>query len=308
MDKITVLNKDICYCAEELKDAEDLKFPRITMELYETDISALQEFIANEKAEEFTEEYWILYNFATDCKYSEHIQPELIRYLLPFYYKTIEQVVTYGYGDKNAVDIYYEFNKAIFFNQKNFIYAVGEKNYQYLMEYYIEQTIYCMEMENSGMLDWVSLFNTTVAFCNDNIRLLFKRIFKGSLNIKYAFFQYLSVLLFKESDNLLAVNESGAFWTSTIWYFDDGYFTRNFFWNDDVVNFFDQKINRERIETLFTEVKPFICDILGSEVSVLFQDEMNQSFATGIFYSRKAEFLKKINSVSKEETYWDKTF
>ena len=34
------------------------------------------------------------------------------------------------YNNKIATDIYYEFNLAMFFNQKNFRYAVGERNYQ----------------------------------------------------------------------------------------------------------------------------------------------------------------------------------
>lgn len=285
----------------------DSKFLKVTMDLYETDLSELQKFIANEKIEEeFTEEYLILYNFATDCKYSEHIQPELIRYLLPFYYKTIEQAVIYG--NKIAVDIYYEFNLAIFFNKKNFLYAVGEENYQYIMEYYIDQTISCMEMENLGMLDWVSLFNTTVAFSNDNIRQLFKKIFRGSVKIKYSFFKYLSVLLFKESDNLLATNESRTFWTSNIWDFDDGYFKKRFFWCDDVVEYFDEEINRERIEALFKEVKPLICDIFEPELVEVFYQEMNHSFDTGIFRGRKAEYLKKINCQSGNYTYWDANF
>lgn len=107
---------------------------QITMKLYETDIHTLQEFIANESIDgAFSEKYLILYNFVTDCIYSEDIQPELIRYLLPFYLKSMEQAVIYenhDYLQKTAMDIYFEFNDAMFFNQKNFKYAVGEKNYQ----------------------------------------------------------------------------------------------------------------------------------------------------------------------------------
>lgn len=285
----------------------DFKLPQITMELYETDIEPLQKFMANAKMEEeFTEEYLILYNFATDCIYSESIQPDLIRYLLPFYLKTMEQAVLYE--NKVAVDIYYEFNNAVFFNQKNFQYAVGEKYYQYIMEYYINQTIKKMEIQSINMLDWVSLFNTTVAFCKNNIRWLFSKIFEGSLKVKYSFFQYLSVLLFKESDNLLAANESREFWTSDIWDFDDGYFSRTFFWCDDAVEFFDKEINREQVEALFKEVKPFLYSILEPEVVELFCEEMNQSFVKGIFCDRKAEYLKKIKCKEKKYTYWDTTF
>lgn len=285
----------------------NIKFPKITMEFYETDIGTLQKFIQSEKIEgEFTEEYLILYDFADDCRYSECIQPELIRYLLPFYFKTIEQAVIYE--NKVAVDIYSQFNSAIFFNQKNFEKAVGEKSYQYIMEYYINQTIKSMEIKNLGMQGWVSLFNTTVAFGNGNIRRLFQKIFEGSRKVKYSFFQYLSVLLFKESDNLLVVNEARAFGTSDIWDFDNGYCTNNFFWSNDAVEFFDKEISRERIEVLFNEIKPFLCDILEPELIQLFRAEMSQSFDVGVFHNRKAEYLKKINCKSEKYTYWDTTF
>lgn len=277
------------------------------MEFYETDVYALQNFIANEKVEgEFTNEYVILYDFATDCRYNKCIQPELIRLLLPFYLKTVEKAVLFD--NKVAVEIYEEFNSAIFLNTKNFIKAVGEKEYEYIMKYYIELTIRKMEMLNPYLLEGASLFNTTVAFENDNIHQLFHKIFEGTFEAKFSFFKYLSVLLFKESDNLLAVNEVRAFWTSDIWDFAGGMLSGEWFWRDTVVEFFDKEINKEKIETLFTEVKPLICDILGSELVVLLQDEMNQSFATGIFHSRKAEFLKKINCISKKKIYWVTTF
>lgn len=285
---------------------------QITMKLYETDIHTLQEFIANESIDgAFSEKYLILYNFVTDCIYSEDIQPELIRYLLPFYLKSMEQAVIYenhDYLQKTAMDIYFEFNDAMFFNQKNFKYAVGEKNYQYIMEYYISQTLKKMEIQNCYMLEWVSLFNTTAALDNNNIRRLFHEIFKGSLKIKYSFFQYLSILLFKENDNLLAINETQEFWTSHIWDFDDGYFSKKFFWNDAIIKFFDREINRKRIETLFGEIKPFIYHILEPKLVELFYEEMNESLDSGIFYNRKTEYLKKINDTSREYIYWDTTF
>ncbi|MCI8410220.1 MAG: hypothetical protein HFJ09_13275 [Lachnospiraceae bacterium] len=263
--------------------------------------------MANTKIEEeFTGEYLILYNFAIDCTYSECIQPDLIRYLLLFYFKAMEQAVLYE--NNVAIDVYFEFNNAVFFNQKNFQYSVGEKNFQYIMDYYMKQTLKKMEMQNLSMLDWISLFNTTVAFCENNIHRLFFKIFKGSLSIKYAFFRYLSVLLFKESDNLLAVNESREFWTSDIWDFDGGCFDNNFYWCDDVVRFFDKEINKERIQALFKEIEPLLYHILEPEAIDLFRDEMNQSFVVGVFEHRKAEYLKKINCKSKEYMYWYTTF
>lgn len=100
------------------------------------------------------------------------------------------------------------------------------------MEYYRKHTIKKMEMQNKYILEWVSLFNTTVAFGNNNIQKLFHQIFEGSNKVKYSFFQYLSILLFKENDNLCAVNETKDFWTSDIWNFDDGCISERFLYWD----------------------------------------------------------------------------
>lgn len=190
--------------------------PQITMELFETDKDTLQEFILTKKLEdEFTEEYLILYDFAMDCKYAGEIQSDLIKFLLPFYFKAIQQAVLNE--NKVAIEIYFEFNLALFKNQENVKQAIGEKEYQRVMDYYIEQTLTKMETETPAMLEWVAIFNTTIALEDNNIRKLFSKIFQGSKRVKYVFFQ----LLFKESDNLLAVNETKAFWSSEVWEFDD---------------------------------------------------------------------------------------
>lgn len=280
-------------------------FP-ITMKLYETDLYELQTFIANEKIEgEITEKYLILFNFAEDCRYSEWIQAELIRYLLPFYCKAIEQAVIYE--DKIAREVYMQFNSAIFLKRKNFQLALGEDNYQFMMEYYMKQTIWCMEMEHAGILDWVPLFNTTVAFGKENLLRLFQRIFEGSFKVKCSFFRYLSVLLFKENDNLLAMNETRAYWTSDIWNFDSQ-LSEDFYWDKDIVAYFDKEIGRERVEGLFQEVKEFIEHFLGDELLQLFAMEMEQSFNTGVFHGRKTEYLQKISCKSEKYKYWDNCF
>ncbi|MGN6714469.1 hypothetical protein [Anaerocolumna jejuensis] len=279
------------------------KYFKITMPLFETDICVLQEFIANEKIEgELTEKYLILYNFAADCIYSKSIQPELIKYLLPFYFKVIEQAVMYK--DKIAIDIYCNFNSALFINQKNFMYAVGEKNYEYIMENYIKQIIKRMEEDNLRILDWISLFNTTVAFYKDNILLLFKKIFEGSLSIKYSFLKYLSVLLFKESDNLFVLGELEAYWTDNIWCFDSQV-SDDFYWSKDIIEYYNKEINQQRIEFLFKEVKPLLCNIIEFKLVDLVSEEINQSFITGIFYNRKAEYLQKMNCKSGKYKCWD---
>lgn len=172
------------------------------------------------------------------------------------------------------------------------------------MEYYIKQTIKRMETDNLCILDWISLFNTTVAFYKDNILLLFQKVFEGSSRIKYSFFTYLSVLLFKESDNLLAVNESEAYWTDYLWCFDSQV-SDDLFWSKDVIEYFDKEISQERIKTLFNEVKPLLCDVHEAKIVDLVGEEINQSFTTGIFYNRKAEYLQKMNCKSGKYKSWD---
>ena len=137
---------------------------------------------------------------------------------------------------------------------------------------------------------------------------LFQKIFEGSVKVKISFFQYLSVFLFKESDNLLIVNMPEAFWTSRVWDFDDGYFTHSFYWNKEITEIFDREINEERIKSLFQQIKLWICDFLGAELTELFEEEIEQSFVSGIFQNRKAEFLEKISNGADRELYWDNTF
>ncbi len=279
---------------------------QITMDLYETDILNLQEFIRYEEIEgDITENYLVLFNFAEDCQYAEYIQPELIEYLLPFYLQMIDQAVVYG--NKIAIDIYSEFNFALFRNQRNFRNAISESCYQNVMQCYIKKTVRNMAIKTSGMLEWVGLYNITIALDKDNISKLFESIFGGSLKVKYAFFKYISVLLFKESDNLLAVDEMKAFWTSDIWDFDTWH-AKDIYWSDDSIEYFNKKITRERIEFLYGEVKPLICDIFEPELVELFSEEMEQSFSTGVFFERKAELLKKISCCYSSNKYWDSTF
>lgn len=282
-------------------------YPRITMELDGTG-SALQKFIANTKLEdEWTEEYLILFNFAEVCAYSEDIQPDLMVYLLPFYFKNMEQALIYK--NRTAIDVYLRFNQTLFCNQENVKYAIGEKSYEDMMEYYRNWIIKSMEIDKVHLADWVSLFNTTVAFRNDNICQLFQRIFSESIKIKFAFFQYLSVFLFKESDNLLAVNEERAFWTNDIWDFDGDYaLSREFFWSGDIIEYFDKQITQERIEVLFREIKPLLCNIHEAELVDYIDREINQSFASGFFNKRKAEYLQKMSCKCKGEKdrIWNK--
>ena len=50
--------------------------PSIVMPLYETEREVLERFMESVCIEEkISEDYLILYNFASDCKYAEEIQP-----------------------------------------------------------------------------------------------------------------------------------------------------------------------------------------------------------------------------------------
>ena len=263
-----------------------VKKPEVKMNLYETDKDVLKSFITNEKIDGvFTEKYLILQNFADDCRFSSDIQPELMEYLLPFYLRIIEEAIMHQ--NKMAEDIYSQFNSMIFFNQQNFKNSVGEK-YPYVMEYYVEQTVKRMEMGNKTILGDISLFNTTIAFDRNNIVKLFDKIYGGSLAIKYSFFKYISVLLFKESDNLLAINEERPFWTSEIWDFD-AQFSDAFFWNQEIVQYYERHVTRQEIEEVFKDITPILYNSLGKELMNLFSSEMEKSFATGTFEKRKKE-------------------
>ncbi|MFG6394278.1 MAG: hypothetical protein K1W24_08920 [Lachnospiraceae bacterium] len=174
------------------------EFPNIDMEFYETDTDILQNFITTVKTDgQFTEEYLILYDFATDLKYQVYINPGLIKYLLPFYLKTMEEAVVLN--NKTAMDIYCAFNEALFFNRQNFISAMGNEPFNYI-------------------------------------------------------------------------------------------------------------INEKYIKSLFKETKNLVYKYIGKEIASLFCEEIDRSFNTGIFYSRKKEFLEKISSAQKKEFYWDNTF
>ena len=116
---------------------------------------------------------------------------------------------------------------------------------EYLLPFYLR--IIEEEMGNKTILGDISLFNTTIAFDRNNIVKLFDKIYGGSLAIKYSFFKYISVLLFKESDNLLAINEERPFWTSEIWDFD-AQFSDAFFWNQEIVQYYERHVTRQEIE------------------------------------------------------------
>lgn len=282
----------------------DFKVPSINMILYETETEVLQKFLLTQKIEDdFSEKYLILYNFATDCRYVDYIQSELIDYLLPFFYKTMEQAIFAE--SRIAVDIYSAFNEAIFKNKNVFIEAVGEEKFKKIVYYYVNCTCKKIEEQKTNMFEWIPLFNTTIAMNDNNMRMIFQKILSGSLKMKFNFFQYLSVLLFNESDNLLMSNELKPFWSSEIWiFYDEG----GMFWSKESIAFFDETINSANIKKLFKKITPLLCEIFEEDTFECISQEIESSFCNGIFQKRKAEYLMKISSNAEEYKYWEDTF
>ena len=282
----------------------NFKVPSINMILYETETEVLQKFLLTQKIEDnFSEKYLILYNFATDCRYVDYIQSDLLNYLLPFFYKTMEQAVFAE--NRIAVDIYSAFNEAIFENRNVFIKAIGEEKFKKIVCYYVNCTCKKIEEQKTNMLEWITLYNTTIAMNDNNIRIIFEKILSGSLKMKSSFFQYLSVLLFKERDNLLMSNELKTFWSSEIWnFYDEG----GMFWSKESIAYFDKIINSAYIKELFKEITPLLCESFDEDTFECISQEIESSFFNGIFQKRKAEYLMKISSNAEEYKYWENTF
>ncbi len=271
--------------------------PSIVMPLYETEREVLDRFMESVCIdEEISEDYLILYNFATDCMYAEEIQPQLLQYLLPFYLKCVQEYIL----EENPIarDVCWEFNTALFGNRKSIIKALGIKKYQDLMCCYTELVLESMTVKRNEMLYWVPFFNTAVALAEDSIRHIFSKVLQSTPEIKYAFFSYLTVLLFKEGDNLL-VNEN-YFWSNAMWNFEGGSC-----WSGAAVDFYEQEVTKELIEKLYEEVKHILLKKLGAENMELFSEEMEFSFKSGFFQRRKREFLEKISIATDDYVCWD---
>lgn len=278
--------------------------PSIVMPLYETEMEVLERFMESVCIDEkISEDYLILYNFATDCRYAEEIQPQLLQYLLPFYLKCVRKYVL----EENPIarDVCWEFNIALFGNKKSVINAVGIKNYQDIMIFYIDLVLESMTVKGNELLYWVPFFNTTIALAEDNIKNIFSKVLQSTSEIKYAFFSYLTVLLFKEGDNLLANGNEKDFWSSAMWDFEGGTLNEDFRWNDATVEFYEQKITKELIEKMFDEIKIILLEKLGVESTELLYEEMKYSFKSGFFKKRKQEFLEKIKISTAGYCYWN---
>ncbi|MGN1196677.1 MAG: hypothetical protein ACI4TA_03655 [Acetatifactor sp.] len=278
--------------------------PSIVMPLYETEREVLECFMESVCIEEkISEEYLILYNFATDCKYAEEIQPQLLQYLLPFYLKCVREYVL----EENPIarEVCWEFNTALFGNKKSIINAIGVKNYHDIMSFYIELVLESMTVKRDEILYWVPFFNTTIALAEDNIKNIFLKVLQSTSEVKYAFFSYLTVLLFREGDNLLANGNEKDFWSSVMWDFEGGTLNVDFLWCGETVEFYEQKVTKELIEKLFDEIKFLLQEKLGIESTELLYEEMNFSFKSDFFEKRKQEFLEKISIAPAGYCYWD---
>lgn len=204
-----------------------------------------------------------------------------------------------------AGEVCWEFNIALFGNKKSIINAIGIKNYQDIMSFYIELVLESMTVKTNEILYWVPFFNTTIALAEDNIKIFFLKVLQSTSEVKYAFFFYLTVLLFKEEDNLLASGNEKNFWSSTMWDFEGFTLNGDFRWSDAIVEFYEQKITKELIEKLFDEIKIILLEKLGIESTELFYEEMKFSFKHGFFEKRKQEFLEKIKISTDGYCYWD---
>ena len=278
--------------------------PSIVMLLYETEREVLERFMESVCIEEkISEDYLILYNFASDCKYAEEIQPQLLQYLLPFYLKCVREYVL----EENPIarEVCWEFNTALFGNKKSIINAIGVKNYHDIMSFYIELVLESMTVKRDEILYWVPFFNTTIALAEDNIKNIFLKVLQSTSEVKYAFFSYLTVLLFREGDNLLANGNEKDFWSSVMWDFEGGTLNVDFLWCGETVEFYEQKVTKELIEKLFDEIKFLLQEKLGIESTELLYEEMNFSFKSDFFEKRKQEFLEKISIAPAGYCYWD---
>ena len=173
------------------------------------------------------------------------------------------------------------------------------------MSFYIELVLESMTVKRDEILYWVPFFNTTIALAEDNIKNIFLKVLQSTSEVKYAFFSYLTVLLFREGDNLLANGNEKDFWSSVMWDFEGGTLNVDFLWCGETVEFYEQKVTKELIEKLFDEIKFLLQEKLGIESTELLYEEMNFSFKSDFFEKRKQEFLEKISIAPAGYCYWD---
>lgn len=272
------------------------------MDLYETDYKILENFIGTIKLEDdIINKYLILYNFATDCKYSKDIQPDLILYLLPFYIKIINEY----FSSKSEISeqVYGEFNSVILLNKYSLKNSIGNLNFNFLMDFYINLVIKKMETCKIGTFNWLSIFNIVISFDSNNIVVLFEKILLSSIQVKYLFFEYISFLLFYEKDNILIKNIEELYWKNILFESYDTFLCDDIHWCNLTITYFNEKINESRIIKIFNEIYSLICKEFGEELAMLIKEEVINSLNEGIFIERKKEYLLKISNPKRNSPY-----
>jgi len=268
----------------------NVKYAMSKMVITETDVEMMTDFVHTEHIEnDISESYFVLHDFARDCHYGNFIEVDLMDYLLPFYLKTI------GSNHQVAIEVCESFTLALRCNPISFIKALGKNTYREIISCYVERTIQLMNEKENHIAKWLPYFNTAIAFDDFNFHLLLKTIFESSTVVRYAFFQYLTILLFKEEDNLVVDDKDfnqhiRPWWTSYIWAF----LCHSVYWNHAAIGYFDKVITKEKIYACFDDVSDVLIEKHGKETYEMIGNEMKISFKNGTFDSRKKQFLEKI--------------
>lgn len=66
-----------------------------------------------------------------------------------------------------------------------------------------------------------------------------------------------------------------------------------FFWNQEIVQYYERHVTRQEIEEVFKDITPILYNSLGKELMNLFSSEMEKSFATGTFEKRKRSIYRR---------------
>lgn len=280
------------------------KINHISMELYETDLNLLNQFLALEfDVFGITENYLILYDFATDLKYVKYIQPDLLKYLLKYYFNSI--LIAQTSTNKIAGQICDQFNTAIFINKQTFLSSLGINEYNNIMNFYIK----CLKTKfeiNSRFYSptWISFYNTVISFQKENLTTIFNYIKQSNIDLKISFFLYLSVLIFEKQDNFFYNNLKELYLESTIWQFESEN-SDLLYWEKDIILQFDYEITYQRIVDLFSEIESELITKIGKEEVALINQEINHSEVT--FNKRKREYLEKM-SYNSSNKYWNDAY
>ncbi len=267
------------------------------MKLYETDKEIFSEFLRKNNKDYHD---LILYNFATDLKYSEEIQKDLFQYIKPFYLRNIIEMQSKN-GNKNSKLIGNEFNDALFINKNAIIKVIGIECYNKLLHEFLK--ILIKKINNNKNLEWVSLFNTFIAL-NNTIELN-RESFWNYLNIegKYSMFLFFSVFLFSEKENLF-YKETKMCYESTLFY----EFQSNsscFYWREVNMKIFNNFLEYTFFKKLYIELESYIDLRLNKVDMELFFFTMNEDFNIQKFNFRKKKFLGDMMNINRSNFWFD---